>query len=75
MVRKILCTFPQKVIQEPILYSISQMFDVVYNLKGGTFSEELTMLSIELEGEPDEVDKVVIYLRDDKGVEISELGD
>jgi len=73
MIKKILCTFPQKVIQEPILYSISHMFDVVYNLKGGTISEEITMLSIDIEGEPEEVEKVLEYLRDEKGVEIKEL--
>lgn len=68
---RIHCAFPQAIIQEPLLYLIGRNFDVVPNVRGASISEEDGEMELELEGEKDELDKVLAYLKE-KGVRVEE---
>lgn len=61
--RKIFLTFPQKLIKEPILYTVGQKFRVIPNIRGASVSDELGLIALELEGESAEIDKAVAYFQ------------
>lgn len=68
-------TYPKEKIQEPIIWEISKKFDVVTNIRGASISGEVGLVSLEMEGEEEEIGKVILYAKT-RGVEVSpiELG-
>ncbi len=72
MKRRIYCTVPQALIKEPILFHLGQRFQVVPNLRGASVTEEIAVLTLELEGEEDRLDAAVAYLVE-QGVEVEDL--
>jgi hypothetical protein len=67
-------TFPQKLMQEPILWKIGQDFEVVTNIRGASITDETALLALLLQGEPPEIDRVLSYLAE-KGVTVENLED
>ena len=74
MKRKIFCTFPQALIKEPLLFTLGTRFQVVPNIRGASVTEEMAILSLELEGELASVQAAVDYLSD-AGVKVEEMED
>ncbi|MDP6423462.1 MAG: NIL domain-containing protein [Planctomycetota bacterium] len=65
MTRRMLrLTFPQHVLQEPLLYNLGKDFTVVPNIRGAEIGEERGWMDLELEGEDSEIERVVEYLRE-----------
>jgi len=72
-VRKYFCTFPQALIQEPIItHTLGAEFDVVPNIRAAIINDSRAMVAVDIEGEPAEIDKAINYLRE-RGVEVEEL--
>lgn len=74
MKRKIFCTFPQALIKEPLLFTLGNRFQVVPNIRGASVTEEMAILSLELEGEQAAIQGAIDYLSE-KGVKVEELDD
>ena len=74
MKRKLYCTFPQALIKEPLLFALANTFQVVPNIRGATVTEEIAILSLEIEGTQENVEKATAYLIE-KGVNVDELSD
>ena len=72
--RKMFLTFPQKLMQEPILWKIGQEFEVVTNIRGASITDDTALLALLLQGESAEIDKVISYL-EDRGVTVENLED
>ena len=72
--RKVFLTFPQKVIQEPIVYNLGHVFNVVTNIRGASVTDEYGLVALELQGEPDEIDKALDYLRE-RDVKVEPMDD
>jgi len=72
MKRKLFCTIPQKLIKQPLLFTLVNRFQVVPNIRGASVTETIAILSLELEGEDARVEEAVRYLRDE-GVQVEEL--
>lgn len=67
-------TFPQKLIKEPIIYRVGHDFKVITNIRTASISEEIGLVGLELEGEPEEIERAVAYMRSlEIGVEPIEL--
>jgi len=72
-VRKYFCTFPQDLIQEPIItHTLGAEFAVVPNIRAAIINEQRAMVAVDIEGDPAEIDRAVEYLRE-RGVEVEEL--
>jgi len=71
MKRTIFCTVPQQLIQEPLLFRLGNQFHVVPNLRGASVTDEIAILSLELDGEKDDVAAAIRYLVE-KGVQVEE---
>jgi ABC-type methionine transport system ATPase subunit len=74
MKRKLFCTIPQKLIQQPLLFTLVNRFKVVPNIRGASVTETIAILSLELEGEDANVEEAVAYLKEE-GVQVETLED
>ena len=74
--RKFFCTFPQHLIKEPIItYTLSHEFGVIPNIRAASITEQMALVAVEIEGEPDKIEEAVVYLRE-RGVTVEErIGD
>jgi molybdopterin synthase sulfur carrier subunit len=61
--KKLYLTFPQRLIKQPVIYRLGQKFQVVTNIRGASVSDEIGLVSLELEGEKGEIEKAIKYLR------------
>jgi ABC-type methionine transport system ATPase subunit len=67
-------TFPEELIRVPILYALSHRHAVVPNILRANVEERVGWVIVELEGEADELDAGVAYLRDEGvGVDVIEF--
>jgi len=64
--QRVYCTFPKDQIQQPILYNLGRQFQVIPNIRGASISDEMGLVFLELEGEADEVQRAVDFLRERK---------
>ena len=70
--RTVFLTFPQTLVKEPILWKIGQEYQVVTNIRGASITEEVALLALMLEGEPDNLDKAIVFL-EERGVKVETL--
>ncbi len=71
---RLFCTIPQKLIQQPLLFTLVNRFQVVPNIRGASVTETIAILSLEIEGEDRKVASAVQFLRDE-GVQVEFLKD
>ncbi len=71
--RKYFCTFPQALIKEPIIsHTLNAEFGVIPNIRAASITEQMAMVAVEIEGEHEQIDQAVIYLRE-RGVTVEEI--
>ena len=71
--RKYFCTFPQELIKEPIIsHTLNAQFGVIPNIRAASITEQMAMVAVEIEGEQEQIDQAVIYLRE-RGVRVEEI--
>ncbi|MEM9802979.1 MAG: NIL domain-containing protein [Planctomycetota bacterium] len=71
--RKFFCTFPQKLISEPLIsHTLGAKYDVVPNIRAASISDSQAHVVVEIEGDEDKIEESVVYLRD-RGVEVAEI--
>jgi ABC-type methionine transport system ATPase subunit len=67
--RRVMFTFPPKLIKEPIIYNLGHKFKVVTNIRRADVSENKGWVVLELEGDEDEIDKGIEWVAG-KGVRV-----
>ena len=67
--RQVMFTFPQKLIKEPIIYTLGQQFNVVTNIRRADVSENRGWVVLEMEGEEAEIERAITWVTK-KGVRI-----
>ena len=70
--RKVFLTFPQRLIKEPIIYNLGKSFPVVTNIRGASVTDEIALIALLLEGEPEGIDRALKYL-EGFGVKVESL--
>ena len=70
--KKVLLTFPQSLVKEPIVWQIGRDFNVVTNIRGASISDDLAILAILLEGPPDQIDAALAWMLS-RGVKVEQL--
>ena len=65
-------TFPEHLVQEPVIYSVSKQFDVVTNIRRANVEESVGWVILEVEGSEDALSKAVAYL-DERGVQVDRI--
>jgi L-aspartate semialdehyde sulfurtransferase ferredoxin len=67
-------TFPQHLIDEPLIYHVGREFDVVTNIRRANVEENVAWVIVELTGSEDEIGRAVAWLAE-RGVEIDRIRD
>lgn len=67
--------FSQSLVQQPLLYQLSRLFDVVINIRAASVTERGGFIALELEGGHNEIDKVLEWLSDREITVVDGLGE
>jgi len=55
-------TFPQKLIKEPVMFTMAKKFDIVPNIRRAKITEKIGEVVLELDGTRDALEKGIKYL-------------
>lgn len=72
MKKRFYLTYPKDLVREPLVYQVGHLFKVVTNIRQASVSGNLGLIAIELDGEPDEIEKAVRFFTD-KGVKVEPI--
>ena len=67
--RRVMFTFPPELIDEPIIYSLGQQFNVVTNIRRADVSGDKGWVVLELEGEEENIEQGIAWVTA-KGVRV-----
>ncbi len=67
--RQVTFTFPQELVREPIIYTLSHQFKVVTNIRRADISENRGWVVLELEGEEKDLEQGIAWVTS-KGVRV-----
>jgi ABC-type methionine transport system ATPase subunit len=70
--KRVYLTYPKEQVKEPLLYQVGRKFDVVTNIRQATISDKIGLVALELEGEPEEIEKAIEYFIE-KGVKVEPI--
>jgi L-aspartate semialdehyde sulfurtransferase ferredoxin len=69
---RVFLTFPQRLIQEPILYDLAQRFTVKTNIRGASVTDVIALVALQIDGEPKDVEAAIVHLKG-LGVQVERL--
>jgi ABC-type methionine transport system ATPase subunit len=56
-------SYPRELIKQPLLYQLVKKFDLVFNIRGASVSEEMGLVAVEFEGPLDQIERALTWLR------------
>ena len=56
-------SYPRTLIKEPMLYQLVKKFDLVFNIRGASVSEEMGLVAVEFEGTSEQIERALAWLR------------
>jgi ABC-type methionine transport system ATPase subunit len=56
--------YPARLIQRPIIYELSKNFELVTNVRQASVTEEIGLVSLELDGEREEIKRAIAWLEE-----------
>ncbi len=72
--RRLHLTFPEHLIDEPVIHRLGKDFDLVTNIRRANVDERFAWVILEVDGESDVVEDAVRWLTD-QGVEVDRIED
>lgn len=67
-------TFPEHLIDEPVIHELGRRFDVVTNIRGANVDERFAWVILEIVGSEGQVAEAVTWLTE-KGITVERLGE
>ncbi|MEE8419696.1 MAG: NIL domain-containing protein [Dehalococcoidales bacterium] len=67
--RQVMFTFPEELIKEPIIFNLSQQFQVVTNIRRADVTESKGWVVLELVGEEEDIEQGIAWVIS-KGVRV-----
>ena len=65
-------TFPDHLLNEPVLYRLGKDFDVVTNIRRANVDEHMAWVILEMQGSDDSVQRAVAWLAE-QGIEVERI--
>lgn len=62
MITKVFLTFPQDLIEKPVLYDLSRQFNVKTNIRGASVTPQIALMALELDGAEPDVEAAIAHL-------------
>jgi len=72
MKKRLYLTYPRELVQEPLIYQVGHLYKVVTNIRQASISDKMGLVALEMEGEPEEIEKAIQFFID-KGVEVEPI--
>jgi len=69
MKKRVKLTFPQRLIKEPVIFSMAKKYDVMPNIRRARVTETVGEMVLELEGTDENLEKGIKYLKE-QGVDV-----
>ena len=69
---KLYLTYPKKLVREPLIWRITRDFDLVFNIRSASVSEEIGIIAIELDGTESAIESAIAWLRE-QGVTVEPI--
>jgi ABC-type methionine transport system ATPase subunit len=69
---KLYLTYPKRLVREPLIWRISRDFDLVFNIRSASVSEEIGIIAIELDGSAEAIEGAIAWLRE-QGVTVEPI--
>ena len=70
--RRVMFTFPEELIKEPIIYNLGQQFKVATNIRRADLTSDKGWMVLELEGKEEEIEEGITWVTS-KGVRIDPI--
>ena len=70
--RRVHLTFPEDLVQEPIIFNLGKQFDIVTNIRRANVEDKFGWVILELDGDEGALDKGLKYL-EERGVQINTI--
>ena len=67
--RRVMFTFSEELIKEPVIYNLGQQFNVITNIHRADISDDKGWVILELEGEEDNIEQGIAWVTS-KGVRV-----
>lgn len=61
--RRVTLVFPQHLIKEPVIYTMAKKFDVIPNIRRAKVTETVGEVTLELEGDEDQLEQGIKFLQ------------
>lgn len=65
-------TFPENLIQEPIIWRLGRQYDIITNIRRANVEEKVGWVILEVEGSEEALDQGVAWMRE-MGVQVDRL--
>ena len=72
--RRVILTFPGELLSEPVIYNISQQFNLVTNIYQADVTEERGWIVLELEGKDEDIEAGITWAIS-RGVRVDTISD
>jgi len=72
--RRVMLTFPEELVREPIIYNLGQQFNLVTNILRADLTEDRGWIVLELDGKDEEIEAGTAWATS-KGVRVEPIGD
>ena len=69
---KLYLTYPKKLVRAPLIWQATRDFDLVFNIRSASVSEEIGIIAIELDGAEDAIEGAIAWLRE-QGVTVEPI--
>lgn len=69
---KLYLTYPKKLVREPLIWKATRDFDLVFNIRSASVSEEIGIIAIELDGSEAAIEGAIAWLRE-QGVTVEPI--
>ncbi len=69
---KLYLTYPKKLVREPLIWRATRDFDLVFNIRSASVSEEIGIIAIELDGTESAIEGAIAWLRE-QGVTVEPI--
>jgi ABC-type methionine transport system ATPase subunit len=69
MNKRVKLTFPQRLIKEPVIFTMAKKYDVIPNIRRARVTETVGEMILELDGQKENLEKGMKYLKE-CGVEV-----
>jgi ABC-type methionine transport system ATPase subunit len=70
--RRVHLTFPENLVQEPIIFNLGKQFDIVTNIRRANVEDNFGWVILELDGEEKALDRGLKYL-EERGVQVNTI--